>query len=125
MLTIRKQQIDILSEYMVKRFEDQVLAHLKTAFPETFEQKGEEGLRRIIRDGMEHTRHYGLVSEYDIARFLILRVLREDFDTNPETPWVGTVLNSTVLSPHLKMDQLCRHAESEFWITPDKWPALE
>ena len=123
MLTIRPEQMDAFRRYMTERFERRVLEHIRRTFPTEFEKLGEEAALELIRTGIERAANYGLDTEYDAARFVVLMVARcPDFDS--ESPWVRELLTDESLLPRERLDAVCQRAEAEWGIAPEKWPPL-
>ena len=70
MLTIRPEQLVVLSQPQVKRFEDWMLAHLKKFFPKESEVAGESGLRETIQHGIKQAATYGITTERDVCKYI-------------------------------------------------------
>jgi hypothetical protein len=50
--------------------------------------------QQFIEDGIRRAQNFGVFSEIDVARFVVVTlVLGEDFDRNPNLPWVKAILN--------------------------------
>ena len=123
MLTIRPEQMDALRRYMTERFERRLFDHIRRSFPAESEKLGEEAALELVRTGIARAANYGLDTEYDAARFVVLMVARSpDFDT--ETPWARELLTDESLPPRERLDAVCQRAEDEWRIAPEKWPAL-
>ena len=113
-MIIRKQQNKVLAEEAKKGYEERVLAHLRRVWPDEVKADGEPATRENIRSGMETAGKYGVLSEYDVARFIDLRyVWGPEYDTDSELPWVQSVLNDPDLSGRVKMDQLYERSRME------------
>jgi hypothetical protein len=110
MLVIREEQVQVLSEYMRKSFEDRTLVHLKRFWPERCEAAGDDAVRQSIRDGIRRARGHGMSSEYDLARFIDLMYgLGMDFDAS----WAGKYLANEELSPRARLDALYEAIERD------------
>jgi len=105
MLTIRKVQIEALSQSMLKHFEDRMIRHLRSSFSEKTMGIGDQELRIIIQSGMSRAESYEVTDETDVERFLdcIMR-LGDDFGVNPVTAWAGDILERRDLSGTDKMN---------------------
>jgi hypothetical protein len=111
MLTIRPEQLAVLSQAQVKRFEDWMLAHLKKFFPKESELAGDSGLRKTIQHGIKQAATYGIVSERDVCKYIdLMIVFGRDFDTDKKLPWAGQILR-TRNGPDTKVSVLVRTAE--------------
>jgi hypothetical protein len=114
MLVIREEQMEVLREYMRRRFEDRMVAHFREFWTEECDAMGEESVRQMIRKGSERAAAHGITKEYDIARYVnIMFALGPDFETDPATEWAGRVLSDEELGPRPRMDLLCDRVEQE------------
>jgi hypothetical protein len=102
MLAIRPEQLAVLSQAQVKRFEDWMLAHLKTFFPKESELAGELELREKIQYGIKQASTYRITSERDVCKYIdLMMVLGRDFDRDKKLPWAAEILG-TRNSPSVK-----------------------
>ncbi len=93
MLIIRKEQMDVLSNYMLERFVDSALVHLRTAFSDKTKDFTETHLRAVIHTGIEKASKYDITIEEDVLRYLeYMLTYGADFDTNPATSWARNIL---------------------------------
>ena len=111
MLTIRKEQMDALTEHMEKGFVNLTIAHLKEFWPEKCEEIGEEAVRESIHDAIDTARELGIINEYDVARYIDL-IYEFDWpaDEEPDTPWAEEILNDAELDGATKMDRIYEEA---------------
>ena len=113
MLTIRPEQLVVLSQPQVKRFEDWMLAHLKKFFPKESEVAGESGLRETIQHGIKQAATYGITTERDVCKYIdLMIVLGRDFDQDEKFPWAGQILK-TRNSPSIKTSVLVETAKKK------------
>lgn len=85
--------MEALSAYMLRRFEDRMTRHIATAFPEKFQEFGEEGTRKLILEGIAKAEGYGIQAERNVALFIDLMVaIGPDFDLNREFSWMQPIL---------------------------------
>src|ERR1700693_3282565 len=100
MLTIRAEQMRVFQNAGLKRFEEKMLLHLGRFWPSRCDALGEAAVRRSIYDAVEIARSYGIVIEYDVARYLdLMYAYTFDFDKSPETAWAGEILSEPHLTP--------------------------
>lgn len=100
MLRIRPEQMAAMSEYMTQRFEDRMLVYVRSRYSQQCEGLDEPGTREWIRQGIKHSKEYEIVSERDVCGYIELMFeLGRDFDTDPNRPWAGTILQDRA-SPH-------------------------
>ena len=107
MLTIRKEQMQVLGEYMLQMFKNRMIRHLREAFLVQLEKITDEELCALVDTGIEKAEYYGIKAEDDVQNFLEFMVsYSPDFDTNPETSWAGSILSRKDLEGSSKMIHL-------------------
>jgi hypothetical protein len=112
MLTIRRAQLVAFSEAEVQRFEDWMIAHLRTFFAKQCEAAGEFALRETIRYGIKRAAAHGFHSKRDVCKYIDLMVaLGRDFDTDQRYPWAGLILTDP-RNPEKRMGALHATAKS-------------
>ena len=114
MLVIRKKQLEVLRDYMLKQFKDRMVAHLRRYFPEQSTSSGKEDLCETIQYGIQQAAAYEIVNEYDVSGYInLMFTFGHDFDKNPALPWASRILNDNALygSGRRKMDSLYKEAE--------------
>ena len=110
MLTIRKEQLKVLSRNEVQKFEVHMRAHLRKIFPEQSGTLGKEELDNVIRHGIERAKVHGIVSQRDVCKYIdLMMVFGRDFDTSPKLPWASATLKEEFLEGHSteKINRLC------------------
>ena len=104
MLVIRTEQMWILRQAQLQKFEDDMVAHLTERFAGRSVVADGDGLRSLIRQGKELAGAYGVVDEYDVRRFLEFRAeYGADFH---QIPWIASILNDPTLSGCGKMERI-------------------
>ncbi len=87
MMTIQKRQIEAIGERLARRWEDTMVVHIETFFPESAQELGAEGVRHAIDLGLKKAARYGITSERDVCKFLnFMFAYGFDFDRDPELP---------------------------------------
>lgn len=93
MLEIRQEQMDVFDDYMLKKFENDLVVHLNTHFPQQCETMGETAVPEMIHHGIKRASTYGIVVENHVSRYINLMFrLGKDFDVDPALPWVAPIL---------------------------------
>jgi hypothetical protein len=87
MLTIRKEQMEILAAANVRCFENRLLVELESLFPDetariSAHPDGRENLRRFVRKGFDRAAAYGIENEDDHAVFVALMLFNQRPDLN-------------------------------------------
>ena len=91
MLIIRKSQMAAFEKIAVRRFEDGLLDHLRTFFPEHVATLGEKQLGRVMRYGLQRAESRNLQTERGVYLYLALMfMLGSLFDEDPQLPWAAT-----------------------------------
>ncbi len=113
MLVIRKEQMDVLDQYMLNTFENLLVDHLNRYFPEKCGELGEEGLRETIRYGIKRAEDYGIVIEHQVSLYInLMFMFNRDFDQDPALPWASEILlDPSLKGTSAKMETLYREAE--------------
>ncbi len=101
-MKIRKEQMAALERATLKAFEDELVRHLRDFDPKHTKVLSEDGLRQVIRSGMERAAKYGLTNRGPIRFYIELMFLfGSDFDTDPWIPWAGASLADPALSDQM------------------------
>jgi hypothetical protein len=96
MLVIRQDQMHVFKRAALKKFEDELVEHLKTFAPKLFEIRGKECIRKTVQMGMQRAREYGFTYRGPIRFYLeAMFSLGSDFDTDPQMPWALELLTTT------------------------------
>ena len=111
MLKIRKEQMQVLSGYMLHMFKDRMVRHLRAAFKIKLEKITEEELRTLVDTGIDKAKYYNIITEDDVQTYLEYMVsYSHDFDMNSETSWAGDILSQKDIDGSLKMIRLKKTA---------------
>jgi hypothetical protein len=95
MLVIRSDQIKVLEDSQLKRFEDSMVVHVRTYFPNHFRIGGEPTIRNIIRHGIQSAEQYGFRSERDVCLYItVMFMLGTHFDKDSLFPWTTAILTA-------------------------------
>ena len=116
MMTIQKRQIAAMGELLARRWEDTMVVHLETFFPETTQELGPEGVLHAIELGVKKAARYDIRSERDVCKFLnFMFTFGFDFDLDPELPWAHEILvNEALVRSNVKMHLLEKAAMGEY-----------
>ncbi len=109
MLTIRREQMEVLSDYMRQSFEDRMARHLAAAFPVSFKKMTAEGpgdgaVRAFIQSGILKAGQYGIRAERDVGSYIEFMLLHGlDFEHEQGMHQVLSYLKDAELPGHSKM----------------------
>lgn len=113
MLRIRKEQMDILGECMLKKFEDYMIVHLHQRFVEQLKDTPEEAIRTIVRKGISKAKCYDTCIEHDVERYIdLMFILGDDFDNAEKTLWAGEILRNNKILPRERINGIYNHLET-------------
>ncbi len=116
MITITEHQMAAFQSVQLRRFEDELIAHLRENFSPVLQQHGldDDRRRQVIQRGMARAREHDILSEYEVTRFVEYAF---EYGGHFESlPWVTPVLRASHLSGEEKMDRL--DAISTFTLRP-------
>lgn len=103
MLRIRAEQMKVFEAAAAGRFEDDLVGHFKLFAPRHSEAIGEPVVRQVIRLGRERAEKYGLTFRGPVQFYVeLMFMLGSDFDTDPQLPWAGAILNTTAVSEQVE-----------------------
>ena len=107
MLMIRKEQMNVFGDYMLRKFKDRMERHLRSTFPKRAGDMTVSALLALIDDGIEKAAGYDIILEDDVRTFLeYMMSYSPDFDSSHKTPWAGEILSQDIPGPikmvHLK-----------------------
>src|SRR6478672_1461947 len=104
MLKLRKEHLEAFEIQAAALFADRVLAHVKTVWAEQSAELGDPVIRSTVQTAIQRAAMLGLVTEYDIARFVDLSfILAADFETNPLSIWTRPFITDKTLAPPAKL----------------------
>ncbi len=108
MLTIRKEQMNVLSSYMLKSFKDRMFKHIAADFPKQYKELEEAGTRDLVQQGIEKANKHGIERECDVATLIELMVeFSPAFEAHPGRAWAPRILKHPTLSGQAKVESLC------------------
>lgn len=98
MLIIRAAQLKAFEEAALRRFEKEMVAHLRQLAPQHCNAVGEEGLYQVVRTGFKRATNYGLTNRGPVRFYLdLMMMLGSDFDTDPQYPWAAALLKDSAI----------------------------
>jgi hypothetical protein len=107
MLHIRKEQYEELGKISLKRFEDSMVEHIKEFFPENYDALGEAVVRNVIKYGVDRVEAHGFETEPDANMYIdLMFLLGSNFDTDPQLPWVATILEDESMDDTGRIERL-------------------
>jgi len=124
MLTISNKQLTTFRARNGGSFEQQLIAHLREFAPHQAKALGDEGLRKVIRYGMERAESHGFTMRGP-SRFYLetMFMFGSEFDSDPQYPWAFAAL-----SAHGSGDEVERadalHAQVMSYVAAARGPGM-
>lgn len=108
MLTIKKEQEQKFSDLSLKKFEDDMVEHIKEFFPNHFFTIQEKGIRDTIQYGYRRAKSYDFTTQRNVCKYLNnMIILGSNFDADPMHPWVHSILlEDNKKDSKMKIDKL-------------------
>jgi hypothetical protein len=112
MLKIRDAQIEVFRRRGRDHFVEQMLAHIREFWSAQSARFTDGEVRQSVRQGLQQAERYGIILEYDVARFIVLMyALGFDYD---QMAIPRAILNDSSMSGRRKLDELWRCALDAF-----------
>jgi hypothetical protein len=93
-MIIRTEQLKTLANDVRQRFEGEMLVHLRGFSPRHCRVIGDDGVREVIRLGLERAGNYRFSKRGPVRYFIELMFnLGSGFDTDPQFPWAADALH--------------------------------
>ena len=114
MLTVRKEQIQVLDAHMMRKYEGRVIRKIARSFPERYAQDGEEKTRLFVQASIRKAAVYSITEDNDVETYILLLVERGiDFEQAPEMAECKEILQDTKIPADAKVNLLCRELAPE------------
>jgi hypothetical protein len=92
-LTIRQEQLEVIRQSHLQKFEDEMVGHLKKTQVEHWKVMGEEDGRKVIRLGIKQAGSHGFTRRGPVRFYIdLMFTFGSFFDTDPQYPWASTAL---------------------------------
>ena len=96
-MRIRPEQMAVFAQNETEKFQDWIVEHLRRFFPEQCEAAGEQGLRRLVLDGIKCAAGYGIKSRRGVCKYIDLMVLLgREFETDQRFPAAANILRQPI-----------------------------
>ncbi len=99
--------LEAFSRQQIRRFEDEMVTHLRKTHPARSAGMSESDLRALIARGIITARGYDILLEPDVARYIeFMLILAPDFDRSDQTPWAAGILTRRRVPGNVKLDAI-------------------
>lgn len=106
-MKIRPEQMQALADERRARFEEEVLTHLESAYPEELWTRTKDEVRERVRRAVDKALAYSIRTERDVTSFVdITFELGEEFDADPRFEWATKILNDDALDGRGKVAKI-------------------
>lgn len=110
MITIRKEQVQKLGEFVKENFEINTIKHLKEKYPEKTKTMNNDKMIDFIHTGIINAEKHNIIERRDISVYLeYIMIHGEGFETNPENEWAFKVFRIKNLSGEEKIKRLLQN----------------
>jgi hypothetical protein len=107
MFIVLKAQFAKFQRAAVDDFAERMVTHLVEVFPDESAERGEAGIRALVRLGIERAARHQLVQEYDACLYLhVMLALGERFDDDPALSWARAALEEADVSASIRIEKL-------------------
>ena len=109
MLTIRKEQVEKLGEYITETFVLNTIKQLREKYTRETNNKDDNNLLDFIHHGIEKAEKHNIIERRDIVIYLeYMLIYGEDFDTDKGNKWAIKVFRIKNLTGEEKIIQLLK-----------------
>jgi hypothetical protein len=115
-MRIRSEQMEVLASDVQRRFEEDMLVHLRGFAPRHCQVIGDNAVREVIRLGMQRAGRYRYTKRGPVRYFIELMFnLGSSFDTDPQFPWAAEALNDTSVTDEIDRAEILFDVAAEFF----------
>lgn len=111
MLLIRPEQLKVLQEAQLRRFEAEAAEHVRSCWSEQVaeEDQDEEEVHATVAHALERADAHGIEDEFDVLRYInLMYSLGPDFDVALD--WAAAILANVERPARDRMDELTEYA---------------
>lgn len=111
-MQLNAAQMQALQDGAKLEFEDRLVAHCHSYFPDQCCALGADGTREMVREAIARAGHHGFKIERHVSKFVdLFFTFGEGFDTDPALEWAQAILSdTTIASPAERIERLCDEA---------------
>jgi hypothetical protein len=112
MLTIRKEQMAVLSAYMRETYFQQTLLKLARLFPDDPRLRDETTMRALVETGIQRAASYGIVQQRAVTLFIFLQhEFGPNFEKQPDKRWMERILTNKDYDGEEKLDVIYKRLD--------------
>jgi len=107
MFVIQHKQLTAFKGAAFKKFENEMVRHIKSFFPSHFTMIGEDEVRATIEYGYQKAKEYGFSTQRNVCLYLnTMILLGSNFNIDPQYPWAKEILFGNEPEPEMRIDKL-------------------
>jgi len=129
MLVLRAEQLEMMRRPSIDRFENRMVDYLAAHYPSRYEELGEAGTRKSVRDSIDLGARHGIDTEGAVAGLIVLCLeYGSRFELSPAADWARGILEHPSLPGELKVRMIGERFESQSHgrkLNPVKLPSTE
>jgi hypothetical protein len=104
MLTIRKEQMQLLKRHMANQFANRLVRQWRASYPEATKSRSDAALLDDMKKAMQDAESRGITGQVQIQRYAgFVMEYGASFGSSPTTGWAGAVLERSDLAGSEKM----------------------
>ncbi len=109
MFSIQNKQLEAFKDLALKKFEDEMVEHIKEFFPSHYIMIQEIAIRNTIRFGYLRAKNHGFSTKRNVCLYINnMMILGSHFDYDPQYPWANFILkDDSERHPIIRIDKLC------------------
>ena len=107
MLTIRNDQLKILSSQQRPQFVDRLLPHLAEDYPSWYAERGDRGAREFVERVIDTGDKHGVRGQWAVSTLVDLMIeFGETFEKSPDRDWAAKTFAHASLPDRVKIATL-------------------
>jgi hypothetical protein len=118
MLVFKQKQVEVFNAIALKKYENDLIVHVKNFFPEFAAEHSDEEIRHTIKHAVAKGKMYGFVSRKNVCILLNIMLLHGlNFDYDDDCFWAKEILHDkTILSPDFRISELNKKSKKALRI---------
>jgi len=115
MLIVRSEQMQTMERFALEEFENEMVEHIKAFAPKHSEVIKDEGVREVVRLGIERSEKYGFTNRGPIRFYIeMMCMFGSDFDTDFQLPWAEGTLRNEVIKDQMQRADILHDQMTEY-----------
>jgi hypothetical protein len=104
MLTIRKEQMELLKRHMASQFANRLVRQWRSSYPEATKSRSDAALLDDMKNAIQDAESHGITGQAEIERYAgFVMEYGASFGSSPTSRWAGAVLERSDLAGSEKL----------------------